>query len=438
VKDVLAKVVIVWNEEHKIAEHVDEEVLTHMLVWEHCGVASDILLCTMMGNLISESISSRLPKPIKLEFENIFHTALYMMKKRYACIKIDAKSKKPIMNKKKIYSKGIMLARRDQCAWAKETFENTLWDDLLRKDIRVLSVEVAEKMLAPLRWQYPLQSFAVTQKLGYDYANETYPLKLFAEHLEDIGKPARANDRVQYVVTKAPHLSGDVKLGQKFRLIETLRDEMARNTNSIDHMYYVDRLKNDMDQILSIGYMNQIAKYSEERRTKRMASIKNRIDSLREQIDELQEENDYLSHQTDKKTKKERSDKVRKNKGEITSLKKSLDECLKILSKMEAGDNKSEVPKKLKGMYKGIIKLHLDEDIFKHQLRLIQHYSDSVVSEIKALNAPIDTRPDGFAKLWLVENDLPKLIVKEAIVNVQEEPKTDNQKKVTDFFAMKE
>lgn len=439
VKDVLAKVVIVWNEEHKIAEHIDEEVLSHMLVWEHCGVASDILLCTMMGNLISESISSRLPKPIKLEFENIFHTALYMMKKRYACIKIDAKTKKPIMNKKKIYSKGIMLARRDQCAWAKETFENTLWDDLLRKDIRVLAVEVAEMMLAPLRWQYPLQSFAVTQKLGYDYASDTYPLKLFAEHLEDIGKPARANDRVQYVVTKAPHMSSpdklDVKLGQKFRLIETLRDEMTKNTNSIDHMYYVDRLKNDMDQILSIGYMDQIAKYSEERRTKRMISIKNRIDSLQEQITELQDENTFLGQQTDKNTKKERSEKIRKNKGELTNLKKSLEESTKTLAKLEAGDNKSEVPKKLKGIYKGIIKLHLDEEIFKHQLKLIQHYSDSVVAEVKALNNPAEERADAFAKLWLVENDSPKLVVSQ-VVNL--EPKPDNQKKVTDFFAPKE
>lgn len=435
--NISVKDVIELNKEYEIAEHIDEDVLSHMLTWEHCGVASDILLCTMMGNIISESISERLPKPIKLEFENIFHTALYMMKKRYACIKIDAKSKKPIMNKKKIYSKGIMLARRDQCAWAKETFENTLWDDLLRKDIRVLAVEVAEKMLAPLRWQYPLQSFAVTQKLGYDYASDTYPLKLFAEHLEDIGKPARANDRVQYVVTKAPHLSGDVKLGQKFRLIETLRDEMANNTNAIDHMYYVDRLKNDMDQILSIGYMDQIDKYNEERRVKRIESLKAKIESLQTQIDKLHEETHNLHEKIDKKNKKEISDIIKNNKREITGLTKTMEESSKTLSKLETGsDQKSEVPKKLKGIYKGIIKLHLDEEIFKHQLRLIQHYSESVVSEIKSLNKPVEERENIFDKKWLVENDCPR-IVKSNAVEMAREEKTDNQKKVTDFFVKK-
>lgn len=431
------KETIELNKEYEIAEHIDEDVLSHMLTWEHCGVASDILLCTMMGNIISESISERLPKPIKLEFENIFHTALYMMKKRYACIKIDAKSKKPIMNKKKIYSKGIMLARRDQCAWAKETFENTLWDDLLRKDIRVLAVEVAEKMLAPLRWQYPLQSFAVTQKLGYDYANDTYPLKLFAEHLEDIGKPARANDRVQYVVTKAPHLSGDVKLGQKFRLIETLRDEMANNTNAIDHMYYVDRLKNDMDQILSVGYMDQIARCNEERRVKRIEMLKAKIESLQTQIDKLQEETHNLQEKVDKKNKKEIAELMRNNKREITGLTKTMEESSKTLSKLETGgDQKSEVPKKLKGIYKGIIKLHLDEEIFKHQLRLIQHYSESVVSEIKSLNTPVEERENIFDKKWLVENDCPR-IVKTNVVEMAREEKTDNQRKLTAFFQVK-
>lgn len=431
--NISVKDVIELNKEYEIAEHIDEDVLSHILTWEHYGVASDILLCTMMGNIISESISERLPKPVKLEFENIFHTALYMMKKRYACIKIDAKTQKPIMNKKKIYSKGIMLARRDQCAWAKETFENTLWDDLLRKDIRVLAVEVAEKMLAPLRWQYPLQSFSVTQKLGYDYANDMYPLKLFAEHLEDIGKPARANDRVQYVVTKAPHLPVDAKLGQKFRLIETLRDEMANNSNSIDHMYYVDRLKNDMDQILSIGYMDQIAKYNEERRTKKIASLQHRNEQLEQKRTELQKELDELHLERERlgNKKSDIAKRITKKNTELKNKIKEIEDNLKILVKVEAGELKSEVPKKLKGIYKGIIQLHLDEDIFKHQLRLIQHYSESVVSEIKSLNTPVESREDMFGKKWLVHNDCPSIV--KPIVMVEEKQQS-NQKKLTEFF----
>jgi hypothetical protein len=334
-----------------------------------------------------------------------------MMKKRYACIKIDAKTKKPIMNKKKIYSKGIMLARRDQCSWAKETFENTLWDDLLRKDLQVLAVEMAEKMLAPLRWQYPLQSFAVTQKLGYDYANDSYPLKLFAEHLEDIGKPARANDRVQYVVTKCPHLSADAKLGYKYRLIETLRDEMANNTNSIDHMYYIERLKNDMDQILSIGYMDQIAKFNSERTNKTMAGkvllrgeIQKRIHQMDLEIATMQEQlqNSSLTKEEQKIMKR---NMLKKETEKKNAVKDELGPVEKAILDFENGKSVSEVPKKHKGFYKGIIKLHLDQDIFKHQLRLIRHYSDAVVSELKSLIQPLESRNSSFSKTWLFGDD---------------------------------
>lgn len=346
----------------------DRDILKHRFEMENYGLTSEILMCTVVGNMISETISRRLPPPIKLEFENIFHTALFMMKKRYACIKIDMKTQKPIMNPDKIYSKGIMLARRDNCKWARDTFKRTLWNVLLRKDYRELVTDVMDLILRPLRWQEPIENYLVVQKLGYDYSSETYPLKLFGDHLEEIGKPARPNDRVAYVVTR---LEEDA-LGKRFRLVETLRDEMTRGINSIDHMYYIERLQNDMDQIISIGYMSEIAEFETRRHEIERCMLDKAEEDNLYRLKKLQDEMGVcLSNEKGEKSKI--SNRVRQIKKEITILEKNIETKRKSYSQLLA---------KNKRRLNQDVSLHLGKTVFADQVKILKHFSRMVMKEL--------------------------------------------------------
>jgi DNA polymerase elongation subunit (family B) len=268
------------------------------------GFKEEYEVCNEMGDHMASEISGHLPKPISLEFENVFVDALFLMKKRYACVVLDRDKMVVKRHPHKMYTKGIMLARRDNCSWARELFREALFSILCGKDRKDVALLVQEHIHRLLTWQVPMKDLEIIQKLGFDYKSETFPLKLFSEHLQDIGKPAKPNDRIAFIVSTTPNRlvenPKDVKLGHHYRLSETLREEISAGTNSIDYLYYIERLMNDVNQIFSIGFMEEIAVENIRRMDRERGLFRLKIDAIETEMKSIQEKQTQLERLIEK------------------------------------------------------------------------------------------------------------------------------------------
>jgi len=311
-------------------EDYSREVAERFLEHYH-GFKEEYEVCNEMGDHIAQEISAHLPKPISLEFENVFVDALFLMKKRYACVVLDRDKMVVKRHPQKMYTKGIMLARRDNCSWARELFREALFSILCGKSRQEVALLVHEHIHRLLTWQVPLKDLEIIQKLGFDYKSETFPLKLFSEHLQDIGKPAKPNDRIAFIVSTQPNRlvenPRDVKLGHHYRLAETLREEIVAGTNSVDYLYYIERLKNDLDQIFSIGFMGDISGENTKRMDREMSFLDMRLGGMEDQMKEIQTEIEHLERVIEKSS-------TSKPK-EVAQLKRELRTAKKRYSDME-------------------------------------------------------------------------------------------------------
>ena len=80
------------------------------------------------GTLVQKGEEGIFPKPLYLEFEKAMR-ALFMKKKHYAYMEYDEKGniiKEKNSDKEALNVKGIVLARRDNCMWVRETYENMI------------------------------------------------------------------------------------------------------------------------------------------------------------------------------------------------------------------------------------------------------------------------------------------------------------------------
>lgn len=346
----------------KIAERFLEHYGGHTREYE---------VCSEMGDHIARDISSHLPRPISLEFENVFVVALFLMKKRYACIVLDRENMVVKAHPQKMYTKGVMLARRDNCAWARDTFRDTLFNILMGKSRVETSLIIHEHVHRLLTWRVPMTDLEVIQKLGFDYKADTFPLKLFSEHLADIGKPARPNDRLAFIIATAPNsLAGpDPKLGHYYRLTETLKEEISDGRNSVDYIYYLGRLENDLNQIFSVGFGGEIEGVNEQRRRKIFSELHKQREELVERISEAE----GAIPQSDKKQIVQLNRKIKA----YAAVLKKIDTRLTILEKKGV----EEYDKKARGG-KDVISLRLDEKMYRHVLDHIRGHR-LVMEEIR-------------------------------------------------------
>lgn len=343
------------------------------------GFKEEYEVCKEMGDVIARDISSHLPKPISLEFENVFVKALFLMKKRYACILLDMDKMIVKADPYKIYTKGIMLARRDNCAWARNLFRDALFNLLMGKTRTEFAGIIHSHIHNLLTWRVTMTDLEIVQKLGFDYKSETFPLKLFSEHLVDIGKPARPNDRLAFVVSSTPNHLGesDPKLGHYYRLSETLREEISEGRNSVDYLYYVERLKNDVDQIFSIGFMDEISEQNDKKKKILMNEIETMTQKLKtytketnQEIERSEAELMNLKIEGDKRKATETRKTIMALKRRLRGLESELKKREKLLTTLlQKGVEEYDRKNRLKTE---ALNLRLDDKMFEHMLDFLK------------------------------------------------------------------
>jgi len=156
----------------------------------------------------------------------------------------------------KIMTKGIILARRDNCLYQRSLYWKLLVLIMRKYDIQTAIDFIVRYVVKLVRDEVDWPQLSIVKGLGSNYKSDTYFMKLFAEQLSRIGKPAAPGERLDYIVVNPKDPEEEKYLGWKMRLPETYLERMGTDEQeNIDAMYYIDKvLKNCIEQLFRVGY----------------------------------------------------------------------------------------------------------------------------------------------------------------------------------------
>jgi len=172
-----------------------------------------------------------------------------------------------------ILMKGIVLARRDNCKFQRDTYREVLMNILTRQSMQstldIIVKRITQLYCNTVEWP----DLTIIRGLGSHYKSQTYFMKIFGDELARIGKPATPGERLEYVVCKKPeeeqhpdHFKLKVKLGYKMRLPETYLERLNTSEHeNIDTLYYIFKvMMNCIEQLWQIGYNKELAEIAKK------------------------------------------------------------------------------------------------------------------------------------------------------------------------------
>jgi DNA polymerase elongation subunit (family B) len=244
----------------------------------------------------ADEISALFPPPMKIEFEDAVYTKfLILTKKRYM---YQAATRDGVI-KPEIGKKGVVLNRRDNSTFIRNTYENMVKIIFENKDsIEMLQTKVISSLINDISSMFsgelPVDHFTITKSTG-DYGNlqpqyflnekglhramlGQYNVPFLTDEIkssEGINTPQEENDwyldklpahiqllekirrrghirnegsRLEYVIVE----TNDLKAKQSAK-IETLNYfNKNKGILNLDYLYYLNRLINPVDQILEV------------------------------------------------------------------------------------------------------------------------------------------------------------------------------------------
>lgn len=248
---------------------------------------------------VASEVTKLFPKPIELEFEEEIYSFFFILsKKRY----MYRKCLRDGVVDKKIGKKGVLLARRDNSKFIRDTYETVISkiaDDVARDDIIYYITNQINELCAGVK---PISDFVVTKsigdsgglipetfvnekgikkakvgdytvpilsndkkeredqmaKKGADSVDDYYLLCLpaqvqLAERMRMRGQRVDPGTRLEYVVCDP-----DNHTGKQYEKIESA-EYLAKHKEyiNIDYMYYLKALINPLDQVLDVAYGNE-------------------------------------------------------------------------------------------------------------------------------------------------------------------------------------
>ncbi len=236
------------------------------------------------------------PPPLYLEFEKAMRS-LFMKKKKYAYMTYDRKGniiKEKGSDNYELNVKGIILARRDNCQWLRDTYERciraifdekTIYDvyDIVNKAI-VDCIELKYSDDNQENMKKITDQLSIIRGMGSNYKSKSYFLSIFSDLMKSLGKPIAPSERFKYVVVN-DHQERD-KVGYRMRTDEMFIEhwneaEMTYGEplpegfepkpdtyppEEIDSAYYImNVLKEPIDQLFEFGFARVLDKYQNVR-----------------------------------------------------------------------------------------------------------------------------------------------------------------------------
>lgn len=209
--------------------------------------------CDEWGKRIAREVTALFPPPIKMEVEKCI-LMLAIAKKKYLGLYIDKDGtfKLNRAGDLDLLVRGVLIARRDNCKWARDVYKKVVLMILNNAPITETLKYVFSEIKRIISGNVPMEDLCIVRSLGANYKSDSYFMKVFSEELARMGKPAQPGDRLSYVVIEKPE---EKLLGKRMLTPELVLEFEAK----IDYRYYLEKLLMlHIDQAISAGYRDLI------------------------------------------------------------------------------------------------------------------------------------------------------------------------------------
>ena len=205
------------------------------------------------------------PAPLAMEFEKAMRL-LCLKKKKYVALlvnkdgnfkteEITDKYGNVIDVKNVKLNKGVVLARRDNCKFLRNTY-TTILDIILNKKGMIDAINaLCDALEDLLTGKIPVEDLVIIRELGSNYKTDNFFMKVFSDELRQRGKIVNPGDRLDYVIIS--NSNKEALLGHNMRLLELFDP----NVEVINYNYYIDnQLMNPINQLFEVGFKNELTK----------------------------------------------------------------------------------------------------------------------------------------------------------------------------------
>ena len=201
-----------------------------------------------MGEQLSEKYSSMLPKPMRIEFERAYAVFFSLTAKRYACVVL-RKDGTPETNADKMYRRGVVLSRRDNCILLREIYKDILLCILYERGMEEAIIILMNYINLLMSRSIPRKKFVVIKALNRVYKSDSNVMSVYSQQLKAWGKPAEAGDRLEYCFYE----TGEKLQGRKMVPPEMMAEEPDKY--KIDRLYYFEKaILKPIQQLFEIGF----------------------------------------------------------------------------------------------------------------------------------------------------------------------------------------
>lgn len=215
--------------------------------------------CNEWGHKLAQELSDLFPPPLKLEFEKAMRI-ICLKKKKYAALLIEPDGSYA----DKILTRGIVLARRDNCRKIRIVYEHLLETILRQGATAAESFKLIMETIAIMFRGCSSEDFEVVKSLGAEYKQKTFQMCVFAEECAKSGRPAAPGDRLGFVIVTEPSTipqpGSDVKitnLGLMMRLTDVWDETQLP---PIDILYYLSHMFcNPIDQLFEVSHLAELS-----------------------------------------------------------------------------------------------------------------------------------------------------------------------------------
>ena len=203
---------------------------------------------------IAEETTALSPPEIIMEAENVYGIFLSIMKKKYATVAMNRKGELA-MNSDGTFDikvKGALSARRDNCQWARTTY-NELLQRLFQGKPFFEIVDYALKCCGEvLDGKIDHMEFVTTRSIRDNYKSKTYMLAVFADNMRKNGTPPEPGERVRYLIID----NGNTRIGDKMVTLQAYENSLQTDTPyKIDTLYYIEgMIGSHVDQLIRIVF----------------------------------------------------------------------------------------------------------------------------------------------------------------------------------------
>jgi len=220
-----------------------------------------------------------------------------MKKKKYAYMTYDIKGniiKEKGSDKYELNVKGIILARRDNCQWLRDTYENCMrsifdektiyevYDIIINSIVKCIELKFSDDNHENMK--EITEHLSIIRGMGSNYKSKSYFLSIFSDLMKSLGKPIPLRERFYYVVVN-DHQKRD-KVGYRMRTDEMFIEQWGQSDlkygdelpddfvckpdvyppEEIDSNYYImNVLKEPIDQLFEFGFARVLEKYENVR-----------------------------------------------------------------------------------------------------------------------------------------------------------------------------